>query len=93
MTRAADLWERYVMALDDVTDRLHRVVGAFEREGAAYALVGGQPVALWVATKDPAAVRTTKDVDILVRREDLPMARAAAACVGNDEWRNHGRAT
>ena len=74
MTRATGLWERYVMALDDVTDRLHRIVNALEREGVAYALVGGQAVALWVATKDPAAVRTTKDVDILVRREDLPRA-------------------
>jgi hypothetical protein len=47
-------------------------------------LVGGQAVALWVATKDPAAVRTTKDVDILLRREDLPRARAAAAAVALD---------
>ena len=84
MTRAAGLWDRYVMALDDVTDRLHRIVDAFEREGVAYALVGGQAVALWVATKDPAAVRTTKDVDILLRREDLPQARAAADSVGMD---------
>ena len=36
-----------------------------------YALVGGQAVALWVATKDPAAVRTTKDVDILLRRQEM----------------------
>jgi hypothetical protein len=84
MTRAAGLWERYVMALDDVTDRLYRIVNALEREGVAYALVGGQAVALWVATKDPAAVRTTKDVDILLRREDLPLARAAASSVGMD---------
>jgi hypothetical protein len=84
MTHAVGLWERYVMALDDVTDRLHRIVGALEREGVAYALVGGQAVALWVATKDPAAVRTTKDVDILLRREDLPRARAAAASVDLD---------
>jgi hypothetical protein len=49
-----------------------------------FALVGGQAVALWVATKDPAAVRTTKDVDILLRRADLPRARAAAAAVGLD---------
>jgi hypothetical protein len=52
--------------------------------GVPYALVGGQAVALWVATKDPAAVRTTKDVDILLRREDLPKARAAATAVGLD---------
>src|SRR5207249_2150808 len=32
---------------------------------------------LYVATKDPAAVRTTKDVDILLRRADVPKARAA----------------
>ncbi len=54
--------------------------------GAAvpYALVGGQAVALWVATRNPAAVRTTKDVDILLSRLDLPHARAAAATVGMD---------
>jgi hypothetical protein len=72
------------MALDEVTDRLERIARAFEEAGVAYALVGGQAVALWVATKDPAAVRTTKDVDILLRREDLPKARAAAASVALD---------
>jgi hypothetical protein len=72
------------MALDEVTDRLGRIARALEEAGVQYALVGGQAVALWVATKDPAAVRTTKDVDILLRREDLPKARAAAAGVGLD---------
>src|SRR3954447_19607998 len=67
------------MALDDITDRLQRIARALEEAGVAYALVGGQAVALWVATKDPAAVRTTKDVDVLLRREDLPQARAAAS--------------
>jgi hypothetical protein len=72
------------MALDEVTQRLERIAGALEGAGVAYALVGGQAVALWVATKDPAAVRTTKDVDILLRRDDLPRARAAAAAVALD---------
>ena len=36
------------------------------------------------ATKEPAAVRTTKDVDVLIRRDDLPRARAAALSVGMD---------
>src|SRR3954453_19469818 len=79
-----DVWQRYVMALDKITERLERIAGALEKAGVAYALVGGQAVALWVATKDPAAVRTTKDVDILLRREDLPKARAAAAAVALD---------
>ena len=72
------------MALDEITDRLQRITSALEEAGIAYALVGGQAVALWVATRDPAAVRTTKDVDILLRRADLPQARAAAAAVALD---------
>ena len=72
------------MALDEVTDRLQRIAKALDEAGVAFALVGGQAVALWVATKDPAAVRTTKDVDILLRRDDLPKARAAAASVALD---------
>src|SRR5713226_7270748 len=75
-------WERYRMALDDVTTRLERITKAFEQASIPYALVGGQAVAIWVATRDPAAVRTTKDVDILLRRKDLGQARAAALSVG-----------
>src|ERR1700745_3295368 len=75
---APGLWESYLMALDDVTDRRQRIARALGEAAVPYALVGGQAVALWVATKDPAAVRTTKDVDMLLRREDLPRARAAA---------------
>src|SRR5215475_8182068 len=78
------LWEKYVMALDEVTTRLQRITQALEAMSVPYALVGGQAVALWVATKDPAAVRTTKDVDIMIRREDLPRARAAALSINMD---------
>jgi hypothetical protein len=80
----ATLWERYVMAVDEVTHRLNRITEALGEASVPYALVGGQAVAIWVATKDPAAVRTTKDVDILLRREDLARARAAALSVGMD---------
>jgi hypothetical protein len=78
------LWERYLMALDDVTDRLRRMTTTLDQAAVPYALVGGQAVALWVATRDPAAVRTTKDVDILIHRDDLPRARAAALAAGLD---------
>ena len=81
---ATGIWESYLMALDEITDRMQRIVRALKEANVAYALVGGQAVALWVATQDPAAVRTTKDVDILLRREDLPRARAAAASVALD---------
>jgi hypothetical protein len=84
VSSVAGPWERYLMALDRVTERLRRITGALEGAGVPYALVGGQAVALWVATRDPAAVRTTKDVDILLRRDDLPRARAAALAANMD---------
>ncbi|MHC4447390.1 MAG: hypothetical protein ACYSXF_06375 [Planctomycetota bacterium] len=70
------------MAIEDITNRLDRITRALEQASVPYALVGGQAVALWVASRDPAAVRTTKDVDILLRPEDLPKAQAAARSVG-----------
>ncbi len=75
-------WEKYIAALDRVSERLHRITGAFEQVDVPYALVGDQAVALWVASRDPAAVRTTKDVDILLNRDDLSRARGAARSVG-----------
>jgi hypothetical protein len=77
-------WEKHLMALDDVTDRLMRITSALNKASVPYAIVGGQAVALWVATRDPAAVRTTKDVDLLLRRDDLPAARSAALSVDMD---------
>ena len=72
------------MALEDVARRMERICHALEHGRVEYALVGGQAVALWVATRDPDAVRTTKDVDLLLRRSDVPAARAAALEVGLD---------
>ena len=58
------LWEKHAMAVEDVNQRMRRIT-ALDVAGVPYALVGGQAVAVWVATRDPKAVRTTKDVDIL----------------------------
>ena len=41
-----NLWEAYAMALDDVTDRLHRITRALAEKSVPYAVVGGQAVAL-----------------------------------------------
>jgi hypothetical protein len=79
---SAGFWEKYAMAVEDIAQRLVRISGALSAARVPFALVGGQAVALWVATKDPDAVRTTKDVDLLVRREDLPAVRKAALSVG-----------
>jgi len=83
-TSSTGSWQKYYMALDEVANRLTRITQALENAGVSYSLAGGQAVALWVTTKDAAAVRTTKDVDILIRREDLPKARAAAASIDMD---------
>lgn len=72
------------MALEDVQRRLERIVAALNDAGVPYALVGGQAVASWVSSVDPDSVRTTKNVDILLRREDLGRARAAARAADFD---------
>jgi hypothetical protein len=85
MTRAwADqsLLERMVSAVERVRDRLARATAALEAAGVPYAVVGGNAVAAWVATVDPAAVRNTQDVDILFRRADLDAAGRALAAAG-----------
>jgi hypothetical protein len=90
IARPPGIWEKYLMAMDDVTRRLERISKAFTDNGIPFALVGGQAVALWVASKDPSAVRTTKDVDILLRRNDLARARAAALSVDLDYFETMG---
>jgi hypothetical protein len=72
------------MAMDDVAERMKRICASLAEHGVPFALVGGQAVVLWVSTRDPAAVRTTKDVDILLDRGDLPRARAAALTADMD---------
>jgi len=84
MGTTTDIWKLYTMAIDDVTARLQRICAALNEKSVPFSLVGGQAVALWVATRDPAAVRTTKDVDLLLQRCDLPRARAAAISANMD---------
>ena len=59
------------MAVERVERRLRRVAAELDASGIPYAVVGGNAVAAWVARADPSATRTTKDVDLLVRRTDL----------------------
>lgn len=71
-----------VRAVEKVRDRLRRAAAALERAGVPYAVIGGNAVAAWVSEVDETAVRNTQDVDVLLRREDLPAARAALAPAG-----------
>jgi hypothetical protein len=64
--------EGQVRAVTRVEELLRRVSGALDGAGIPYAVIGGNAIAAWVSTRDADAVRATKDVDMLVRREDLP---------------------
>ncbi len=75
-------WERMVNAVEKVRDRLTRAAAALDVRAVPYAVVGGNAVAAWVSRVDEAAVRNTQDVDILIRRADLPAAAAALADAG-----------
>lgn len=75
-------WERSLMAAEKVKERLGRATRALDAAGVPYAVAGGNAVAEWVGRIDEEAVRNTRDVDLLVRRSDLPAARAALEAVG-----------
>lgn len=57
-------------------DELLRVVGSLDAANVDYALVGGLAVGVW------GAPRATKDIDLLVRAEDLDVAKAALESCG-----------
>ena len=75
-------WERALMAAEKVKERLRRATQALDNAGVPYAVAGGNAVAEWVGRVDEDAVRNTRDVDILLRRADLPAAQAALEAAG-----------
>src|SRR6266516_2865528 len=77
-------WERMIRAVEKVRERCDRAAKALEAAGVPYAVIGGNAVANWVASIDEGSIRNTRDVDILIRREDLDRAKAAMDAVGFD---------
>ena len=69
-------------AVEAVRRRLLRAAAALDAAAVPYAVVGGNAVAAWVSRVDEAAVRNTRDVDLLLRRTDLPAATAALEAAG-----------
>jgi hypothetical protein len=72
-----DILERMVRAVEKVRERLVRASNALEAAGVRYAVIGGNAVAAWVSTVNEAAVRNTRDVDILLDPDDFARARQA----------------
>jgi hypothetical protein len=82
VTMGWDILDRMERAVAKVRDRLLRATAVLNAAGIPYAVVGGHAVASWVATIDEGAVRNTRDIDLLVRRDDLPAITAALTAAG-----------
>ncbi len=80
--KGEDLWKRMERAVEKVNERLRTTVRILEEAKVPYAVVGGHAVRAWVAQVEEAALRTTRDVDILVRPIDLPAMIAAMTAAG-----------
>ena len=76
------VFDRMFGAVEKVRERLERACRAMEESQIPYAVIGGHAVAAWVATIDDGAVRNTRDVDLLLREEDLSRAAVALLRVG-----------
>jgi hypothetical protein len=75
-------WERCMRAAEAVHQRMLKAAAALSSANVDYAVIGGNAVASWVGSVDEGAVRSTRDVDILLRRSDLEAAKTALAAVG-----------
>ena len=82
VTMGWDILDRMERAVAKVRDRLLRATAALNAAGIPYAVVGGHAVASWVATIDEGAIRNTRDVDLMVRRDDLAAVTTALEGAG-----------
>jgi hypothetical protein len=71
-----------IRAVEKVRERCDRAAKALEGARIPYAVIGGNAVANWVASIDEGSVRNTRDVDVLIRRNDLEAAKVAMDAAG-----------
>lgn len=71
-----------LMASERVEERVKRTAAALDAAGIPYAVIGGNAVRVWVATRDRGAVRATRDVDILVNEADGDRITEAMRAIG-----------
>jgi hypothetical protein len=65
--------------LFDLVGVLHKIAGVLSEENVPYELVGGLAVVVHVEAADPEHTTLTRDVDLMIRREDLDRVKEAAA--------------
>ena len=71
--------ERMGYTMTCTLDRARRFSEALRAADVPFAVCGGLSVMAWVETRDPGCARSTKDVDVLMRRADLQRAADALA--------------
>ncbi len=67
-------FEGQVQAIESVNRLLKTTTTALDAATIDYAVIGGFAVAAWVATIDAGGVRATKNVDLLMKRQDWSRA-------------------
>jgi hypothetical protein len=65
--------------LFDLVGVLHKITDTLAAEGIPHELIGGLAVLVHVEEADPTHATLTRDVDLMVRREDLERIKEAAA--------------
>jgi hypothetical protein len=68
--------------VEQLFELAQRVEKAFSSAGLEYRVIGGLATYLYVEEVEPDAGRLTKDIDIAVRREDLPKIAKAVEPLG-----------
>jgi len=65
--------------LFDLVGVLHKITRVFSDAGIPYELIGGLAVLIHVEEVNPELTALTRDVDLMIRREDLERVKEAAA--------------
>lgn len=73
---------RWEEAVEQVSERMRRIAAILNESDIPYQVIGGMAVAEWVGQIDPDSARATKDVDISIRRADLPRMRTVLEGAG-----------
>lgn len=76
---AANAYDRHV---EQLFEHLQRLKACLDAAGVEYRIIGGLGVFFQVSAVDPDLARTTRDIDVAVRRSDISRITASAERFG-----------
>ena len=79
-----EAWVKAERNAERVHERMEKASAALNAAGVPFVVVGGNAVGVWVASHDEGGMRNTKDVDILLARQDLDRAADAMTAAAFD---------